>query len=247
MMKNLWVLFTILAMASPVFADEVMKFAYAHTSPPISWEEDGKMRGILIDIAEELVQNRLGIMVSHKGYPWKRSQHLVRMGKADALITNGPMRKKWAEHSREVVVNLQHMLYVKAGGPKLDQLKKVRTIDDLKLFTLVDERGSAWAEKNLIERGIEVHLVADHDTMYRLVAKGRVDAVVYEPLMARYHIKILGMQAQLIELPLDTVPVPFHIVIGKSSPHVKMLPKIDKAIRQMKQDGTLERILDNYR
>jgi ABC-type amino acid transport substrate-binding protein len=136
---------------------------------------------------------------------------------------------------------------VKAGGPKLDQLKKVRTIDDLKPFTLVDERGSAWAEKNLIERGIKVHWVADHDTMYRLVAKGRVDAVVYEPLMARYHIKILGMQAQLIELPLDTVPVPFHIVIGKSSPHVKMLPKIDKAIRQMKQDGTLERILDNYR
>lgn len=234
-------------MASPAFAGDVMKFAYAHTSPPISWEEDGKMHGVLIDIAEELVHNRLGVKISHQGYPWKRSQHLVRMGKADALITNGPMRKEWAEHSSEVVVNLQHMLYVKAGGPKLDRLKRVRTIDDLKPFTLVDERGSAWAEKNLIGRGIKVHWVADHDTMYRLVAKGRVDAVAYIDIMARYHIKILGLQAQLIELPLDTIPVPFHIVIGKKSPYVKMLPKIDEAIRQMRQDGTLQKIYNKYR
>ena len=246
-MSRILVLISIVAMASHVYADDVMKFDYAHTSLPFSWEEDGKMQGILIDIADELVQNRLGIKVSHQGHPWKRSQHLVRIGKADALITNGPMRKKWAVHSSEAVVNLQHMLYVKAGGPKFEQLIKVHTLDDLKPFTLVDERGSAWAEKNLVERGIMVHWVADKDTMFRLVAKGRVDAVAYIDILARYHIKILGLQSQFIELPLDTVPVPLHIVIGKRSPFVKMVPKIDEAIRQMEQDGTLQKIYDKYR
>jgi polar amino acid transport system substrate-binding protein len=246
-MKTLWIVSIILAIASPVLAADVIKFAYAHTSLPFSWKEDGKMQGILIDIADELLQNRLGIKVSHQGHPWQRSQHLVRMGKADALITNGPMRQEWAVHSSEVVLKLQHMLYVKAGGPKLDRLKKVRTIDDLKSFTLVDERGSAWAEKNLVERGIEVHWVADKDTMFRLVAKGRVDAVAYIDILARYYIKILGLQAQFIELPLDTVPVPLHIVIGKRSSYRKVVPKIDWAIRQMEQDGTLQKIYDKYR
>lgn len=246
-MKTLWIVFIILSVASTVFAEEVMKIAYATTAQPLSWVENGKVRGILIDIADEVFQNRLGIKVMHQGNPWKRSQHLVQLGKADALITNGPMRKEWAEHSTEVVLNLQHMLYVKSGGPKFDQLKKVRTLDDLKPFTMVDHRGSAWAEKNLIERGIRVHWVADHDTMYRLVAKGRVDAVAYIDFMARYHIKILGLQDQLVELPLDTSPVPFHIVIGKRSPFVKMLPEIDAAIRQMEQDGTLQKIYAKYR
>jgi polar amino acid transport system substrate-binding protein len=246
-MKKVWVALTILVMASPVFADGVMKFAYATTSKPFSWDEGGKMQGILIDIAGEIIQNRMGIKISHQGHPWKRSQHLVQIGKADALITNGPMRKAWAEHSSEVVITLQHMLYVKIGGPKYDQLKNVRNIDDLKPFTMVDHRGSAWAEKNLTGRGIDVHWVADHDTMYRLVAKGRVDAVAYVGLVARYHIKTLGLQNQLAELPLETVPVPFHIVIGKRSPYVKTLPKIDETIRQMKQDGTFQKIYDKYR
>lgn len=234
-------------MASPVFAGDVMKFVYATTARPLSWVEDGKARGILIDIADEVIQNRLETKLTHQGHPWKRSQYLVQIGKADALITNGPMRKEWAEHSSEVVVSLQHMLYVKSGGPKIYQLRKVRTLDDLKPFTMVDHRGSAWAEKNLIERGIKVHWVADHDTMYRMVAKGRVDAVAYEPLMARYQIKNLGLKDQLVELPIETNKLPFHVVIGKTSPYVKMLPEIDEAIRQLKQDGTFDRILDNYR
>jgi polar amino acid transport system substrate-binding protein len=246
-MKTLWIVLILLAVASPVFADEVMKFTYATTGKPFSWNEGGKMQGILIDIANEVIQNRMGIKISHQGHPWKRSQYLVRIGKADALITNGTMRKAWADHSSEAVIALQHMLYVKSDGPKYNQLKSVRNIDDLKPFTMVDHRGSAWAEKNLIGRGIDVHWVADHDTMYRLVAKGRVDAVAYIGFVARYHIKNLGLQDQLVELPLQVQAVPFHIVIGNTSPFVKLLEQIDEMIRQMKLDGTMQRIYDKYR
>lgn len=246
-MKTLWVVLIILAIASPVLAEDVIKFAYARDAKPFSWGEGGKMQGILIDVVNETIQNRMGLTATHQGHPWKRSQHLVKSGKADALVTNGPMRNVWAKHSTEVVVTLKHVLFVKANGHKFDQLKKVRAIEDLKPFKLVDERGSAWAEKNLIERGVNVHWVADHDTMYRMVAKGRVDAVAYEPFTARYHIKTLGLQNQLVELPLETRELPFHIVIGNNSLHVNLLPKIDDALHQMKQDGTMQRIYDKYR
>ena len=246
-MKKIWVVLILLGTASPLFAEDAMKFDYEATGKPFSWEEGGKMQGILVDIAEEIIHSRMGLKIVHQGHPWKRSQHLVQIGEADALITNGPMRKDWADHSREVVLTLQHKLYVKAGGPKFDQLRKVHDLDDLKPFAMVDHRGSAWAEKNLAGRGIDVHWVADHDTMYRLVAKGRVDAVAYIGFVARYHIKNLGLQDQLVELPLRVPAVPFHIVIGKKSPFVKFLPQIDETIRQIKQDGTLQRIYDKYR
>jgi polar amino acid transport system substrate-binding protein len=246
-MKSLWFVLIILAVASPVLAEDVIKFAYAQDAKPFSWNEDGKMQGIFIDVVNETIQNRMGLSATHQGHPWKRSQHLVRSGKADALVTNGPMRNSWAKHSTEVVVTIKHVLFVKANGPKFDQLKKVHAIEDLKPFKLVDERGSSWAQKNLEEKGIDVHWVADKNTMYRMVAKGRVDAVAYEPFTARFHIKTLGLQGQLIELPLETRELPFHIVIGNSSPHVKLLPKIDDVLLQMKQDGTMQRIYDKYR
>ncbi len=38
-MRKLLAVLTILVMASPVFADDVMKFAYATTSNPFCWDE----------------------------------------------------------------------------------------------------------------------------------------------------------------------------------------------------------------
>ena len=59
-MKKLVVIFVVLVMAVPGYAGEVMKFAYAEASPPLFWKgEDGQVRGILIDIADEAVQKRI--------------------------------------------------------------------------------------------------------------------------------------------------------------------------------------------
>ena len=49
-MKTLWVVLIILAIASPVLAEDVIKFAYARDAKPFSWGEGGKMQGILIDV-----------------------------------------------------------------------------------------------------------------------------------------------------------------------------------------------------
>jgi polar amino acid transport system substrate-binding protein len=224
-----------------------MKFAYAADAEPFSWEENGKTKGIFIDITNETLQNRMGIRVSHQNHPWKRSQYLAQIGKVDALVTNGLWRRAWAGHSSEAVATLRHMLYINADGPKFNQLSKVHTLEGLKPFRLVDHLGSGWVENKLAGKGYDVHLVADPDAMYRMVAMGRVDAVAFNDIMSRYQIKKLGLQDQLVEVPLDIDAVPFHIVIRKTSPYIKLLQKIDETLIQMKQDGALQKIFDKYR
>lgn len=246
-MKELLVIFVFWVMAGAVGAQEVMKFGYEETATPYSWNENGQMKGILIDIANEVIQKRMGIPVSHHGYPWIRAQHLVKKGVLDAHITNGPNRKEWAEHSSEAAILLEHLPYVGAKNQNLSKIRDAKSLEDLKPFKFVDNRGSGWAQKNLVEKGFNVHLVAEHNMIYRLLAKGRVDVTINMSHIARFYIKQLGLNDQIIELPAIIPPLPFHLVVGKKSPFTKIIPKFDQTIRQMKADGFLQKILDKYR
>ena len=247
-MRKLWVIFVILAMASPVFADDVMKFAFGSDAAPFAWENDGRTYGILVDIVKEVIEKRNGIKVSFHLHPWKRAQHLVRQGMLDAHITNGPLRKEWAVYGKEVVLMLQVKPFVKKDGPKFEELKKIESIEDLRAYNLVQHRGSQWDQKNLVDKNFKVHLVADYDTMFKLLAKGRGDVVAFEAYMARHVIKNLGLSDQIVELDVSFTGegFPFHLVVGKKSPFKKIIPKFDDTLRQMKQDGSYQIILNKY-
>lgn len=248
-MKTLISILFVLVMVSPLAADDVMKFAFGSGAAPFAFEEDGVAKGILIDIAREAVENRMGITVSFNLHPWKRAQHLVKQGILDAHITYGPSRTAWAEHGNEVVVTYAQKFYVKAGGPKFAELKKVKTLEDLRPFKLIQHRGDSWVQNSLLAKNFDVHLVADYDTMFKLLAKGRGDGIAFEPYMSRYIIKNLGLPGQIVELDVGFTGsgIPFHLVVGKKSPLTKIIPQFDKIVRKMKQDGTYQKILDNYR
>jgi len=223
-----------------------MKFVYSFDIPPISWKENNRMYGILIDIADEAVRKRMEIAISHEGYPWKRAQYLVKNGKADALITNGPLRKEWAEHSSETPFVYEQKLYAKNGNPRLDQLKKVKTLEELRPFTLMVHRGSGWDKKNLIDNNFKVYEADDQETRFRMLVRDRADATIIDIHVARYIIKRLGLQNQIVEL--NTMEnVPFHLVVGKGSPYKRIIPDFDETIRKMKKDGSLQKIFDKYR
>ncbi len=140
-MKKMLVIFVVMTVAAPVCAEDVMKFAFSSSIAPLSWTENNKAQGLLIDIADEAVQKRMGIAVSHVAHPWQRCNHLVRKGSLDALITNGPLRKEWAQHGSESVLMFEQSVYAKADSPNLEQLKKVKTLEDLRPFLLLAHRG----------------------------------------------------------------------------------------------------------
>lgn len=245
-MKKILITLAFMLFSVSVYAEDVMKFGFSEGFPPYSWKQDGKVQGILIDIADEAIQRQMGISVSHHIYPWKRAQNMVRQGGLDAHITNGFLREKWAEHSSEVVILLENSIYVKAGSPKLEHIKKMKSLEDLRPFRFIDHLGSGWAKANLVDKGFNVYLANEQYTIYKMLAKGRADININVSHVANYHIKNLGIQDQIVELPAFTPGNPFHLVIGKKSPFTKILPEFDKVIRKMKEDGTLQAIIDKY-
>lgn len=249
-MKKLLFILLIVFFPTVLSAQQTMNFVYFNNFPPLSWldYEKSQMRGILVDALTEAIQTRMGIPVSHKGYQWARAQKLVRMEKADAFVTlPTPERRSYTEVSNETVLLMTFTLFVKPGNPKIKDLKKVKTVGDLKGFTIGSYMGSGWGKKNLIDAGMRVDLASSIDLCLQKLIGGRFDVFTDVSQSVRYRIKELALRDKILELPNIIDSGKFQLCIGKNSSFVKILPKYDEIVREMRKDGTLQKIYDKYR
>lgn len=192
-MKNRTIAVCVLAVAAFMFAaslhaKEPMLFVYYHDYAPFGWNEDGKMRGIYIDIVNEAFTNRMGIPAEHKGFPWKRAQNMVKDGKADGYCTVvTPERLKFSCAVEEPIIEVNFKIFAPADAPRLAQLRKVKSIPELKGFKLTDYSGSGWAEKNL--SGLDIHWLRTNEQIWKFLINGRAEATVKNEWTTRHSLK----------------------------------------------------------
>lgn len=246
-MKKLAFILILTLFSTPMYAQNTMKMVYFHNFPPFSWEDDNKqMQGILIDVINESIHARMGISVSHKGYPWARAQYMVKHNRADAFVTvPTPKRREYTKISKEPAVIATFTLFIKDGNPKIWDLKNVKKISDLKRFKIGSYIGNGWADKNLA--GIDVDLGPTLDTTLNKLIKGRFDVYPGVSQVTRHRIRELDLQNEIIELPNIIDSSTFNLCIGKKSPYVNILPKFDETVRKMRDDGKLQEIYETVR
>lgn len=223
-----------------------MRIVYFYNFAPLSWEKDGKMHGIFIDVLNEALGKRMGIRLSHSGYPWKRSQGLVRNDNADAFITvPTPERRSYTKISRQPVVLEIFRMYVKIDHPKLALFKNINSIDELRQFKLGNYLGNGWAQTNL--SGMRVEWAAKLDDTLKMLALGRFDIFVGITTVARFNIKKLDLTNKIKELPNEIDINSLNLCVRKNSPYVYLIEPFDDAMVQMMKDGTLQKIYDEYK
>jgi len=223
-----------------------LALVYFYDYPPLSWsEEPGQISGIFVDLLQHALHTRMGLSLQHKGLPWARAQKMVRQGDADALCTiPTPERREYCRVSEEAVLMGSMKMVVKKGSDHLRRLGLVRHVDDLEGMRLGSYIGSGWAKKQLA--GLDVHWTRTLEQTLRMLLLGRIQVTIEMEPVVNYMIHQLGYGKQLVVLdpPLDRVS--FHLLIGKHSEFVGVLPRFDQIMRDMKADGTAERILASY-
>ncbi|HYC05810.1 MAG TPA: transporter substrate-binding domain-containing protein [Azospirillaceae bacterium] len=232
------------AFADPA-ADPVLRLAYFHDFPPFTWEdEQGRMRGMFIDLIDEALQRRVGLRLEHIGRPWARAQAMVRGGEADAFCTvPTPERLAYTIPSAEPVMRAPIRIFTALRGARLADLQAVSGIEGLKGFRIATYAGSGWVRENLVNRDLALVEAPDVASALKLVARGRADAVVETAPVLRHRMRQLGLEGEITELKpvLDTIP--FHLCIAKNSPHLGKLSAFDAAMKTMVKDGTYARFI----
>jgi polar amino acid transport system substrate-binding protein len=82
-----------------------LRIAYFNDFAPVSYLENGVMKGVLVDTFDDVLGKRLALPVHHDGLPWVRAQDQVKDGGEDAFCTTRTdARAEYANFGTEPVL-----------------------------------------------------------------------------------------------------------------------------------------------
>ncbi len=210
------------------------------TYPPFSFQgDDGKLTGFEVEFAQDLAKH-LGVKAELKPTKWDGMLASLDAKRVDVVInqvTISDERKKKYDFSTPYTVSGIQALVKKgneASVTKPDDLKGKKV--GVGLGTNYEQ----WLRENV--QGVDVRTYDDDPTKYQDLRVGRINVILVDRLAA----------LDLVKKTHDTLAVagaPFSrldsgVALRKGNP--ELLAAIDKAIAEMKQDGSLEKISQKW-
>jgi polar amino acid transport system substrate-binding protein len=219
----------------------ILRFVYGDNFPPLSYAEDGVLRGSAPRVIEELLNKRLQLGVTHEAYPWARAQTMVHHGEADAYIgTATPDRLQHVIPTGESLVQARLSVFVSARNVHLPRYQKFQSAKDLEPLRLGSMLGNNWAKTVLSKHHVDYS--NSRLSAFRMLQAGRIDALIDVDEPTLLAIANEGLESEIQMLPLVLATDEVKICVGKHSPLVARMHDIDEAIRSMRKDGSLARL-----
>lgn len=220
---------------------EELTVVYANWAP-YTFTKDGKATGIIIDTVKEACK-RLNIVSKFQLLPWKRALKYMKKGRTDALLT--PIyteeRTEFMYYSSEPA-NMERTVFLARKGSGI----KVNGLDDLKGKSVAVVRGYSYTPEFDSRSDIKKIECNDDEQTVRILAKKRVLIAVGEEGVLRFSAKQIGFQVEVAGVLIE---VPGYMCFSKKALGPKgktMAEKFGKTLRQLKEEGVIEKIRNSY-
>jgi len=220
--------------------------------PYIYKDSDGQAKGIFKDLMVEIF-HRLDIPLTYKLFPWKRTQVLVHNGLADGMVTVATPKRLETMLATKPLLSSGERVFARSDNPKIEQIKQIRTFDDLKQFSQVEVSGDGWAEGHF--KGLaNVTWAPKLSSALFMLANGRVDIYVINEFSGTESIrKMIESPSpyrenfkKIIIGPHTLETINYSLLINKTSKWAGLIPKINETLEALKRDGTYDKILSKY-
>ncbi|MCP4346861.1 MAG: transporter substrate-binding domain-containing protein [Desulfobacterales bacterium] len=243
-MKKLIITLIVTALLVPVVgsADEKIVLAVLDDFPPFQWKEKGQVVGIDADIIREVCR-RLGIALEYKAVPWKRALESAKNGRMTGILTAlyKEERTKFLYYTKETVHIQKNIVMIRKGSNI-----KINGFDDLKNRKVGVVRGFSYGSEFDSFKGLEKEVCNNQKDLVNILARERIDVAMGSEMPLMYNAKQLGFQ-NAIEIGYVITKYPTYTVFSKARENGKLLAqKFDTALREIKQEGMDQKIIDNY-
>ena len=240
---SLWIL-----LAMQAVAEQPLEIASTNF-PPFVYEEQGKIKGIDVDILTEVFA-RMRQPISIRLYPFARAVYMIKAGQADAIFPFGKdaERELFAHYPREALFEMSVSLFVRKDSP----ITFNGDFKSLGSYTFGVVREAKFGEQfdAAVRDGIitQIEEVTDfHQNILKLV-NNRLDIIVGPRHNILFLLKKLGQQDAVKELSPSLTPSWFvYLAFSKQrtlSPDLE--ERFARALQEMKRDGTYEKIIQAY-
>lgn len=235
----LWFLISLVCSTLALAGAERLKVAFVEW-PPYKVLEHGTFGGIDVRVLDE-VARRTGLTFEYVKCPWVRCLVMAQDGTVD-MISN--IAK--TEERQESMIFLEPPIrdhyaisfYVHA---KADLA--INRYEDLYGLNIGVIRGSAYFERFDYDSKLKKTLVAREAQLMDMLASRRLDAIVGIGANLDYLIRETGRDGAIKKVSFEVqTPYAAFVAISKKSSHKNVVPKVEKALRDMRQTKEMERI-----
>ncbi|HCY84159.1 MAG TPA: hypothetical protein DHV36_03385 [Desulfobacteraceae bacterium] len=234
----LFIVIFALSAASAGFAGPSVKIS----APPSIWVQtkDGRPSGPVIDLVEGIF-NRFGVTVVAEELPWARAVARMKTGELDMIpvIFFTQERTKFMSFSIPYV-QVSTAVFVPPG-----KSFPFNGIDDLVGRSGVMMTGDSISrEFEMAESRLTLTRVSRYDQILDMLRAGRADYAVAARFGFVIHAKRLGLENTFERLEKPVATRDLHFAISKRSKFLNYLPAINQRILEMKQDGSMQEIIN---
>ncbi len=212
---------------------------------PYNYTERGILKGISVDILKE-IWKRAGI--GHKKpdievLPWARGYMYLKNEKNACLFSMGitEERKKQFIFSNAILNNNNVIIAKKSRRYKINIINE---LENIIIGTVREDAG----EQFLISAGWSIDKLersSSAETLVRKLAMDRMDAISYGEDTAAYNMKLYGIDPSQYEVIYLINKSETAFGFNKDT-EPEIIARFNKAIDELKRDGTIEKIRERY-
>ena len=202
-------------------------------TPPVSH--------LLFDIMQAAFK-RAGLPMVFSEQPAERSIALVARGIDDAECCRIP---KAISRDYPGLVQVPEVVYTARFSAFAKQpLPAIDGFNALKEYSVATVSGWKILVNNLQRIKPEtLHIVDNAESMFQVLELDRIDIATYGYLSGKHTLAKLGLKdIQVIVPPLASAPL--YLFLHRK--HAHLVPQLAQAIRSLKADGSIERIIQSY-
>jgi len=245
-MKHTLLVLVVLLFANVGLAEQRLHLIGDRDNKPECFiDGDGNVTGSDVEILRELGK-RLDLKIEIELAPWVRVLSMVRSGKADGgfplFIT--PERKEYALYTKAPIHVSVMTLYTKSGREF-----EYSDFSDLYKKRIGIIRGySISAEFDLAAKvgDIEIAEVETIDQLVKMLMGERIDAIAATPSSITTYLKEKRVEISAIGHVRSRAAYLTLSKRAKIKDKEQLLEKINQALFEMEQDGTIEKITVKY-
>ncbi|WP_440055787.1 substrate-binding periplasmic protein [Pseudoalteromonas sp. T1lg65] len=215
--------------------------------PPYEFQGAQDASGIAVELVREAF-NRIEQPFTIQFMPWGRAIREIKTGRVDGIFTiyRTPSREEFMVFSDEVLIQQSISIFAR----KSNQIEFGGRVESLSSYRIgVVRKVSYGAELDeAINTGLFENIVTTDSGMnsFKLLLADRVDIVLSNRLGGMEIIKQLGIENEVYRVPSYAYDIPSYIAFSKQRPSHNLKQQVDAALRQMKEDGTYEKIILEY-
>ncbi|MBP9623386.1 MAG: ABC transporter substrate-binding protein/permease [Streptococcus sp.] len=224
-----------------VKADDTIDIVFDNAYAPFEFKDSDQVyKGLDVDIINE-VAKRSGWKMNQSFPGFDAAVNAVQSGSADALMAGTTITE-----ARKQVFTFSDPYFDTKIIVATTKANKISSYEDLKGKTVGVKNGTAaqtFLEENKNKYGFSIKTFDTGDLMYNSLATGSINAVMDDEAVIQYAIQ----QGQDLSLDIPGEPIgSFGFSVKKGSKYEYLVDDFNKALAEMKEDGTYETIMNKW-